>query len=114
MAAAPSPSRAGMLEEFLKKEASDLLARRRREVASITTPEQIAQRQRALKTFFLQSLGDLPPRTPLNPRSIGIHQYEGYRVERLIFESRPAHHVTANLTFPSYRTGGELVLRAGP
>jgi hypothetical protein len=33
-----------MLESFLKNQASELLARRRREVAATLTPEQIAQR----------------------------------------------------------------------
>ena len=61
----PSPT---MLESFLKSQVSQLLARRRGEVAAATTPEQIAQRQKKLKAFFLQSLGDLPERTPLNPR----------------------------------------------
>lgn len=98
--AKPSPSSAAMLEEFLKNEASDLLARRRREVASTRSLDQIAQRQKALKTFLLQSLGDLPPRTPPNPRSIGSRQYEGFCVERLIFESRPGHHVTEALYLP--------------
>jgi dienelactone hydrolase len=93
----PSPT---MLEDFLENQASELLSRRRREVAAIKTPEQIAHRQKGLKAFFIQSLGDLPKRTPLNPRIVGVGRYEGYRVERIIFESRPAHHVTALFYLP--------------
>jgi dienelactone hydrolase len=99
----PSPSRGAMLEGFLKNEAFELLSRRRREVALIKAPEQIAERQRRLKAFFLQSLGDLPERTPLCPRIVGTRNYQGYRVERIIFESRPTHHVTAVLYLPEGR-----------
>ncbi len=63
-------------------------------------PSQIAERQKKLKAFFLQSLGDLPERTPLNPRIVGTRQYSGYRIERVIFESRPGHEVTASLYLP--------------
>jgi len=89
-----------MLEGFLRTQASELLSRRRREVAATTTPEQIAQRQKKLKAFFLQSLGDLPERTPLNPRIVGARQYPGYAIERILFSSRPGHHVTALLYLP--------------
>jgi dienelactone hydrolase len=89
-----------MLETFLKTQVSDLLSHRRREVAAITTPEQIAQRQKKLRAYFLKSLGDLPERTSLNPRIVGLRQYPGYRIERIIFNSRPGHQVTAVLYLP--------------
>ena len=85
-AARPSPA---MLEDFLKSQVSELLLRRRREVAAATTPEQIAQRQKKLKAFFLQSLGDLPERTPLNATIVGCAAVSGLRIERIIFDSRP-------------------------
>jgi dienelactone hydrolase len=93
--AAPPP-----LEEFLKKEAFKLLDRRKEQVAAIKTPEQVAVRQKQLRSFFLASLGDLPERTPLNPRVVGQQQRDGYRIEKVIFESRPNHHVTAVLYLP--------------
>ena len=40
---------------------------RRKAIAAIKTPEDIARRQKELRAFFLGSLGDLPERTPLNP-----------------------------------------------
>ena len=89
-----------MLEGFLKTQASELLSRRRCEVAATKSPEQIAQRQKKLKAFFLQSLGDLPERTLLNPRIVGSRQHQGYRIERIIYASRPGHHVTALLYLP--------------
>ncbi len=52
------------------------------------------------KAFFIRQLGGLPERTPLNARVVGRLQGKGYRVENILFESRPGHHVTANLYLP--------------
>ncbi len=88
------------LEEFLKQQAFELLSKRRQEIAGIKTPEQIAARQECLRGFFLSSLGKFPERTPLNPRVIETRTCDGYRREKIIFESRPDHHVTAVLYLP--------------
>ncbi len=44
-----------------------------------------------------------PERTPLNPRVTGIVEREAYKIERVIFESRPRFFVTANLYVPQGR-----------
>src|SRR4051794_27507731 len=72
------------LERYLRDEASRLLARRKQAVAAMKTTEQIHARQERLKADFRSSLGDLPERTPLNPRVVGTRQELGYRVERII------------------------------
>src|SRR5205823_11542864 len=36
----------------------------------------------------------------LNARVVGTDKRDGYRVERVIYESRPNHHVTAALYLP--------------
>ena len=76
---------------------------RRGAIAAIKTPEQIAARQRSLRAFFQRALGDLPERTPLEARVVSVHRRDGYRVENVIFASRPNHHVTANLYIPEGR-----------
>lgn len=43
----------------------------------------------------------LAERTPLNPKIVGTLKGEGYRVENVLFESRPEFHVTANLYLPT-------------
>jgi cephalosporin-C deacetylase-like acetyl esterase len=45
--------------------------------------------------------GGEPERTPLNARTLGGFERDGYRVEKLVYESRPGLHVTANLYLPS-------------
>ncbi|HXK45106.1 MAG TPA: prolyl oligopeptidase family serine peptidase, partial [bacterium] len=44
----------------------------------------------------------LPEKTPLNPRITGIEKRKKYRIEKIIFESRPECFVTANLYIPEH------------
>src|SRR6185312_4374268 len=45
--------------------------------------------------------GPLPPRTPLNARVTGSLERGAYRVEKVLFESRPGFPVAANLYLPA-------------
>ncbi|MGX5817680.1 alpha/beta hydrolase family protein [Chitinophaga lutea] len=45
--------------------------------------------------------GPWPERTPLNARITGVVKRKGYRIEKVIFESRPGFPVTANLYLPA-------------
>ncbi|MGP0069822.1 MAG: prolyl oligopeptidase family serine peptidase [Isosphaeraceae bacterium] len=95
----PPPAR-GWLYRSLVSQAQRQFDARRQAIAAIKTPEDIARRQKELRAFFLRSLGDLPERTPMNPHVVGTLRRDGYRIEKVIFESRPNHHVTANLYIP--------------
>ena len=88
-ATAATPPLGEMLHRYLLDQARRQFEARRKAIAAIKTPEDIARRQKELRAFFLRSLGDLPERTPLNPRVVGTLQRDGYRVEKVIFESRP-------------------------
>ncbi len=48
-----------------------------------------------------QAFGPEPKRTPLNPRVTGTIQRDSYRIENVIFDSRPGFPVTANLYIPN-------------
>ena len=89
-----------MLYQFLLKEAQQHFDARRQAVARLKTPEDIRQRQAELKARFLAALGGFPERTPLNARVAGTLRGDGFHVEKVIYESRPDHHVTANLYVP--------------
>jgi len=55
---------------------------------------------------MLELIGGLPQfRTPLNARVTGVVERPGYRVEKLIFDSLPGFHVTANLYVPLGKPG---------
>ncbi len=49
------------------------------------------------------SFGPWPEKTPLNPRIIKVIEHNTYKVENIIFESRPKFLVTANLYIPKGR-----------
>lgn len=64
------------------------------------TPEQIADYQKRLRETFVQRIGGFPNRTPLNARVTGVIHRDGFRVEKIVFESQPKHYVTAALFLP--------------
>lgn len=72
---------------------------------ALATPEAIAARQGYIREVFLQGIGGIPPSdSPLNARTVGTVQGEGFRVEKVIFEARPKQYVTANLYLPDSLT----------
>jgi cephalosporin-C deacetylase-like acetyl esterase len=95
-----SPPPRKMLEAYLQARAKERFDARRQAIAALKTPEDIKRRQREIRAKFLEALGDMPERTPLNARVIGRTPRDGYRVERVIYDSRPEHQVTANLYLP--------------
>lgn len=53
----------------------------------------------------VQGLAEWPARTPLRPRVGPGFCGDGFRVEHVVFESRPAYYVTANLYLPAGAPG---------
>jgi dienelactone hydrolase len=98
--AGPGGPPSKMLDRYLQGEAAKLFEERRKAVGAIKTPEELRRRQEDLRTRFVAALGGYPERTPLNPRVVGKEDRAGCRVERVIYESRPGHHVTAVLYLP--------------
>ncbi len=73
---------------------------------ALKTPEAVRARQTEIRRFIIESIGGLPSSdTPLNARITGTVDGAGFTIEKLIFESRPKHYVTANLYLPAERTG---------
>jgi cephalosporin-C deacetylase-like acetyl esterase len=81
-------------------------------IDAISTPQGILERQKHVAEQVWKMLGGPLERTPLNPRVTGIVERHGYRVEKLVFESRPRVYVTANLYLPS--TAGRHPAILGP
>ncbi len=84
----------------LQQEAYAALDRRREVYEQLKTPEQIEAYQKRLRNFFTKQLGGFPQRTPLNAKTTRTIHADGYRIENVIFESQPQHHVTANFYLP--------------
>jgi cephalosporin-C deacetylase-like acetyl esterase len=58
------------------------------------------EHHRALRQSLIESIGGLPEKTPLNARVTGVIERPGFRVEKILFESRPGFFVTASLYLP--------------
>ena len=89
-----------MLHAHLMGQTKVLFDERRAAIAALKTPESVRDRQRDLRTRFLAAIGEFPEKTPLNAQVTGTARQEGYRIEKIVFESRPQHHVTAVLYLP--------------
>jgi len=61
------------------------------------------ERKEEIKTRILLASGllPLPEKTALNPQRFGAIEGEGFRVERVFFESFPGHYVTGSLFVPT-------------
>jgi dienelactone hydrolase len=89
-----------MLATFLRAECQKHFDARKKAVADLKTPDDVKKRQQDLREKFIAALGGFSEKTPLNARVAGTIEGNGYRIEKVIYESRPNHHVTANLYLP--------------
>lgn len=89
-----------MMKQFLLTRADLALQEWKSQYEQRKTPEQITAYQKHLRDQFIEALGGLPPRTPLQPQITGIIQRSSYQVEKVIFESQPNFYVTAALFIP--------------
>lgn len=89
-----------LLRDHLRPLVHAALDRRLQAYEALKTPEQIQAYQQRLRAEFIESLGGFPERTPLRPRIVGRLTGDGFRAEKLIYESRPGFHVTAVLYLP--------------
>lgn len=79
---------------------------RRETFARARTHEDIVRLQEDLRRRALAIIGQLPTeRTPLNARVVGTIPMDGYRIEKVIFESVPGLHVTALVYVPDAPAG---------
>ena len=95
-----------MLSRRLNERAFDLLRRREAEVAGIHTAAGWESRRDRVRQVVRETLGPWPEKGPLNARTTGVIHREGFRVEKVAFESQPGFHVTAALYVPD---GGDAV-----
>jgi cephalosporin-C deacetylase-like acetyl esterase len=88
------------LPDYLSALAADANARRNQRIAALKTPIAVRDYQAWARATFGKLIGALPERSALNLRTAGALERERYRVEKLVYESRPGLFVTANLYLP--------------
>jgi len=90
------------LENWLATEVERCIERRSDHFETmIKSATACRQWQEDRRAFFLERIGGLPERTPLKAEITGTLEGEGYRVEKILLETRPGFHLTANLYLPA-------------
>ena len=89
-----------MVDRHLTEAAKGLWEARSARVARIRTPAEVRERQEYIRRTLIEEIGGFPEKTPLNARITGTLERDGYRVEKLIFESQPGYFVTGNVFVP--------------
>lgn len=89
-----------LLEKHLKTRFDRLTVARAARFEEIKGRAGREKWQAERRRFFLKQIGAFPERTPLNAKIVGKLKGDGYRIEKIIFESRPDFHVTASLYLP--------------
>ncbi|MGI4874156.1 MAG: alpha/beta hydrolase family protein [Janthinobacterium lividum] len=74
---------------------------RRAALDKVLTPAAALAYRDSARARFRRVLGPLPARTPLHAQVTGTVKQTGFRIEKVIYESTPHHHVTANLYVPA-------------
>lgn len=89
-----------MLVSYMEGKLNRLAAEWDAKRARITTAAEMEQRNAFVRSKFLQMLGAFPERNPLNARTVRTLKRDGYRIENVMFQSRPDFWVTGNLYVP--------------
>ena len=89
-----------VLPDYLRRLAQQAYERRRREIVKLTSRDAVHSRQKWVRETFWKLVGGMPERTPLNARVVSQFERPAYRVEKLVYESRPGLHIPANLYIP--------------
>ncbi len=82
-------------------------APRRTSITVISNYAEAEARQREVHKKVLSLIGGLPERTPLHAQSLGITKADGFRIEKVLFDSQPGFHVTALLYIPDGGATGQ-------
>jgi dienelactone hydrolase len=93
------------LPDYLTALAANAREKRLHAIAGLTTREAVRRRQQWVRETLLELTGGLPDKTPLNARKVGSVERDGYRLEKIIYESRPNFYVSANLYVPANGRG---------
>ncbi len=67
---------------------------------ALSSKENFLDYQQDIIARYKKIVGEFPPIGDLNGQIVGVSQKEGFRIEKIIFESSPKRYVTANLYIP--------------
>ncbi|MCA9413545.1 MAG: acetylxylan esterase [Candidatus Omnitrophica bacterium] len=91
--------------QHLLDQARDRLTERDRHVAWLVDPASLETRRDWVRQTLIDSFGGFPEKTPLNGRTVWTKDFDGYKIEGVLYESQPGLYVTANLYIPTEGNG---------
>lgn len=92
-----------MMQEWLTSEVAKAEAVGNARRAALKSKADALKYVETCKLFIRECFGPMPEKTPLNAKVTGIVERDGYKIEKVIFESRPGYLVTSNLYVPTGR-----------
>ncbi len=90
-----------MLAAYLTGRLNRLAAEWDERRARLTTPAALEERNAFIRRTVVEMVGGFPARQPFAARIVKTIERPGYRVENVMFQSRPDFWVTANLYVPT-------------
>jgi dienelactone hydrolase len=92
-----------MMQEYFVQRVREIEEEGDKRRSALKTRADAQAYVRDIRQKIRQCFGPWPEKTPLNPRITGAVERDEYRIEKVIFESRPDFLVTANLYIPKGR-----------
>jgi cephalosporin-C deacetylase-like acetyl esterase len=89
-----------MVHEWFVDQVREAEERKLKRLEGLKTKADAEAYVKSVRAKIRQCFGPEPKRTPLNERVTGVVERDDYRIENVIFESRPGFFVTANLYVP--------------
>ncbi len=89
-----------MMQDYFLDRVGESLAKSRKRRASLKTKQDAEAYVKDVRAKITQCFGPWPEKTSLNARITGTIERDTYKIEKVIFDSRPGFPVTANLYLP--------------
>jgi len=89
-----------MLPLYFGSQAYKLLDHREQEISLLKNENDWLARQKEVRSLLMSAVGPFPEKSPLNPKVTGVIHRNGYRIEKIIYESLPGFYVTSCLFIP--------------
>lgn len=93
-----------MMQEYFVGRLREIQHRADERRAALHSRSDAEEYVRDVRAKIQQCFGPWPEKTPLNPRVTGVVERDAYKIEKVIFDSRPNFPVTANLYIPKGAT----------
>lgn len=93
------------LYSYYAEQVFQLLDERELQIEKLSTKASWEERQKKVEKILLEIIGPFPEKTPLNTRITGVVQKDGYRLEKIIYESQPKFYVTGIMLIPENLKG---------